>query len=138
MNISEIFSKLIALFMFALSFIVPGAPDNVEINVNVNDTPSQCISVEWKNSTGKAITEPRFFMEKEENGEWERITFSQGFGFREIYTEYYPTEKGSFGIDSEIAFGEKLSPGNYRLTLYYDVINCTPDKGSSAIEFTVS
>ncbi len=136
-NISLVLKKLIAVILFAVSFIVPGSPDKVDISVNTEETEKQIITAEWKNNTGKAIAEIRFYVEKNEDGEWTEIPFSPYFGFPEIYTQYYPTEGGKISIGTEEVFGTKLSSGEYRIILYYNVLYCSTNSGKASADFII-
>lgn len=137
MNPGSIFAKVIALFMFAISFIIPASPDNLEISVEVSSAETQIIYVEWKNNTKKAITEPRYYIEKLENGQWTEVPFSFGFGFPDIYTQHYPTESGKITINTSTAFDEKLPSGTYRITLYYELLLSDISKGCARNEFEI-
>lgn len=131
-----IFSKIIALFLFALSVFLPARPERVDISLEISEKESQTITVFWENNTNKAITEPTFFIERLTDGKWENLPFAEGFGFPEIYTQHYPTEKGRFTIDTEAVFGKTLSDGVYRITLCYSLIRSDIKEGSSVCEFT--
>ncbi len=134
---SALFSKFIALMMFAVSFLLPLNENGVKAEITVNDDDKQIISVMWKNETNKAIDELRFSVEKYENEEWTKVEFKEGFGFPEIYTRYYPTEKGAFTINSENTFGEALSEGQYRLVLSYHIIYSDKTSDISITEFEI-
>ncbi|MBE6791326.1 MAG: hypothetical protein IKB08_08085 [Clostridia bacterium] len=134
---NPVFSKIIALFLFALSFILPARPERVDISLEISEKESQTITVFWENNTNKAITEPTFFIERLTDGKWESLPFAEGFGFPEIYTQHYPTEKGKFTIDTETVFGSPLPDGTYRLNLRYSLLRSNIKEGSSVCEFTV-
>ncbi len=137
-NLSEVISKCIAILLFAVSFIIPGSPDNVDISVTAVTEETQIIYIEWENNTGKAITSPTYYFEKLENGEWVPKEFSEGFGFPEIYTQYYPTEGGKITVDVERDLKEPLTKGTYRITLCYELLYCDTKNGMSSAEFEVS
>ena len=136
--LNTVFAKLIALILFAVSFIIPGSPDNVDISAEAVAGEAQIIRVEWKNNTGKAITVPKYYIEKYENEEWTAVEFSDGFGFPEIYTQYYPTEGGTITIDAKRDLKEPLTAGTYRITLCYNILYSSVKTGSSCAEFTVN
>ncbi len=136
-NLSAIFSKLIAIILFAVSFLIPGEADNMDISVTVSNTETQIITVEWKNNTGKAVTEPRFYIEKQNGEEWTDVPFAPGFGFPEIYTRYYPTEGGRITVDTARDLKEPLSQGTYRITLCYDVLYSENTNGNAHCIFVI-
>lgn len=136
-NLSTVFKKIIAVILFAVSFIIPGDPNKADISVSVTENEKQVITAEWKNNTGKAISEIRFYVEKNEDGEWTEIPFSSHFGFPEIYTIHYPTEKGKISIDTEDVFGKKLTPGEYRITLNYNVLYSDTSEGCASAVFNI-
>lgn len=136
-NMNLYFSKIIALFLFALSFILPARPERVDISLEISEEETQTITVFWENNTNKAIDEPTFFIERLNDGEWEALPFAEGFGFPEIYTRHYPTENGKFTIDTKTVFGEALPDGTYRLTLCYTLLISEIKNGSSVCEFTI-
>ncbi len=136
-NISAIISKCIAILLFAISFITPGYPDNADISVTVSEQESPVIYVEWINNTGKAITGPTYYIEKLENEQWKTVEFAEGFGFPEIYTQYYPTEGGRITIDTNRDLKEPPAKGTYRITLCYELLYSSTKNGTSAAEFTI-
>lgn len=138
LNLNSLFAKILALLMFAVSFIVPGNPEKLDISVNVTTTEQQMIYVEWKNNTGKAITEPTYYIEKLENGKWQEVEFAEGFGFPEIYTQHYPTEGGKITVNVQKDLKEPLTEGKYRITLCYELLYCNTKNGCANIEFEVS
>ena len=137
-SLSAVFSKFIAIILFAVSFLIPGSPDKMDISVTVDNTETQIITVEWTNRTGKAVTIPRYYMEKLDGEEWTEIPFSPDFGgFPEIYGQYYPTEGGKITVDTQRTFGTVLCAGTYRITLYYDVLHCDINSGKCAENFII-
>lgn len=134
---NNIFSRLIAIVLFILYAFVPCNPDGLALSVTADNGEEQVITAEWQNNTKKAIGIPRYFVEKNENGEWTEILFSDGFGFPDIASTYYPTEKGEITIISERVFGQRLPEGKYRITVYYDILNSDIKTGSSVLEFTL-
>ncbi len=134
---SSLFSKFIALLMFAVSFLMPLNEGGLKAEINITNEENQIISVSWTNGTNKAIDELRFSVEKLDNGEWTAVNFHEGFGFPEIYTRYYPTEKGTFTINSENTFGSILPEGQYRLILHYHLILSDKTNDTSATEFEI-
>lgn len=119
MSISSLFKKLIAVILMVFSFLVPFDEEGIEMEIKVNNDEKQMIVVEWTNNTGKMIDEPRFFVEKKIGDKWEQIDFAPGFGFKEIYTQYYPSEGSVFNINTLVTFGEELAEGEYRFTFCY-------------------
>lgn len=134
---SALLSKIIAIIMFAVSIIMPLNEGGVKAEINVSEEENQVISVFWTNETNKAIDELRFSVEKQENGEWTTVEFCDNFGFREIYTRYYPTESGTIRINCEDTFGKNLPKGQYRLILYYHLILSDKTSDMSATEFEI-
>lgn len=137
MNLGNIFAKFIALIMFAVSFIVPGSPENVDISVDVTTEEAQIIYIEWKNNTGKAITDPTYYLEKLENEEWKAVEFADGFGFPEIYTQHYPTEGSKITINTARDLKAPLTDGTYRITLCYELLYSNTKNGNSSAEFVI-
>ncbi len=137
MTLSSVFAKLVAILMFAMSFLVPGSPDKVDISVSTATEEAQVIYVSWKNNTGKAITQPTYYLEKQENDEWIPVEFADGFGFPEIYTQYYPTEGSAFRIDVQRDLKEALTEGEYRITLCYELLYSNDADGSASKEFRI-
>lgn len=138
MQLNEILSKFIAVILFAVSFLIPGSPDKLDISVSVDNTGNQIIIAEWKNETGKAVTIPKYYIEKLEGETSVLVPFGEDFGgFPEIYRKYYPTEGGRITIDSIKAFGAELPSGTYILTLYYDVLYCDVKQGKATVTFEI-
>lgn len=138
LKISTITAKIIAILLFAVSFIIPGSPDNVDISVNVPEEETPIIYVEWKNNTGKAVTAPTYYIEKLENEEWKLMEFAEGFGFPEIYTQYYPTEGGKITVDIKRDLKDPLTDGKYRITLCYELLYSNTKNGTSSSEFEIN
>ncbi|MBR3767702.1 MAG: hypothetical protein IKL10_05625 [Clostridia bacterium] len=136
-NFSAIFSKMIAIILFAVSFLLPGNPDDVAISADVSSSDKQVITVEWQNNTGKAIKNPTYYIEKLEDEEWQSVEFAEDFGFPEIYTQYYPTESGKITVNGKKDLKEPLTKGTYRITLCYELLYCDTRNGSSSVEFTI-
>ncbi len=137
LNLTSLFTKFIAIILFAISFITPASPGNVEISVQVNEDVPQTICVYWNNKTNKAITEPRYFIEKLENGQWTEVPFADGFGFPEIYSQYYPAEGGKITITSQRDLKEPLKSGTYRITLYYELLYSETKNGKAVCDFDI-
>ena len=138
-QISAFFSKIIALLLFAVSFITPASPDNMAVSVELSAAPGQEISVTWKNNTGKAIDIPRYYIEKQAGDSWEEIPFVEDFGgFPDIAATYYPTEGGKFTVKTLSVFGEELPVGTYRITLYYTLRFSDISEGKASAEFVIS
>ena len=138
-QISAFFSKIIALLLFAVSFIVPASPDKVEISVEASISPEQIISVTWQNNTGKGIDIPRYYIEKQTGDSWERLPFDEDFGgFPDIAATYYPTEGGKFTVKTEEVLGKELADGTYRITLYYTLRFSDITDGKSSAVFVIS
>lgn len=134
---NSLFAKLISIILFALSFMLPASPDNLNITVNIDNTEEQIIIAEWQNLTGKGIDTPRFYIEKQENDEWIQIPFLPDFGFVEIATIHYPTAKGKTTVRTEKVFGKELEPGTYRITLYYNLMYSDVATGNANTQFTI-
>ena len=138
-QISAFLGKIIALLLFAVSFIVPGSPDNMDISVELTSAPEQEISVIWKNNTGKAIDIPRYYIEKQAGDSWEEIPFSEDFGgFPDIAATYYPTEGRKFTVKTAQTFGKELQGGTYRITLYYNLRFSDISEGKASAVFVIS
>ena len=134
---NSIFSRLIAIILFVLYAFAPCNPEGLTLSAAADNGEEQKITVEWQNNTKKAIGIPRYFVEKEENGEWTDVPFAEGFGFPDIASVYYPSEKDKITIVSERVFGQRLPEGKYRITVYYDIVNSDTKTGSSVLEFTI-
>ncbi len=138
-QISALFGKIIALLLFAVSFIMPASPDNVDISVEVSSSPEQTISVNWQNNTGKGIDIPRYYIERKEGDFWEEVPFGEDFGgFPDIAATYYPTEGGKFTVKPNQAFGKELQGGTYRITLYYTLRFSDISEGKASAVFDIS
>ncbi len=135
--ISDVFSRFIAILLFLFSAFLPFNPEGLDLTVNVSNENEQIITVEWQNNTGRAIGIPRYFIEKAEDGEWTNVPFSSDFGFPDIASTYYPSEKGKITIKSESAFGEPLPSGTYRVTVYYDIRDTETTNSGASTEFTI-
>lgn len=136
-TLSSFLAKAVAILLFAVSFFVPGSHDKMDISVSIASVEAQVIYVSWKNNTGKAITQPTYYLEKQENDGWTAVEFAEGFGFPEIYTQYYPTEGSSFRIDVQRDLKEPLSAGTYRITLCYELLYSNNTSGRATAVFCV-
>ena len=114
-KVKKIFAALLSVFAMLFSF----GTEKIAMDVRVENAPAQTICVEWKNQTGAVIYSPRYSVEKQVDGEWEKVAFAEHFGFNEMATTHYPLQGGSFTIKSEEVFGTVLSPGTYRFNFEY-------------------
>ena len=107
----------LAVGVFAMLFSF--GTENIALDIQVSYAPEQTICVEWKNQTGAVIYSPRYSVEKQIAAGWEKVSFSEHFGFNEMATTHYPLQGGSFTIKCEEVFGETLSAGTYRFNFEY-------------------
>lgn len=114
-KIKKIFAALLSVFAMLFSF----GTENIAMDIQVSYEPEQTICVEWKNQTGAVIYSPRYSLEKQTAAGWEKVAFSEHFGFNEMATTHYPLQGGSFTIKSEEVFGKTLSAGTYRFNFEY-------------------
>ncbi len=114
-KIKKIFAALLSVFAMLFSF----GTENIAMDIQVSYAPEQTICVEWKNQTGAVIYSPRYSLEKQTVAGWEKVSFSEHFGFNEMATTHYPLQGGSFTIKCEEVFGTVLSPGTYRFNFEY-------------------
>lgn len=114
-KIKKIFAALLSVFAMLFSF----GTENIAMDIQVSYVPEQTICVEWKNQSGGVIYSPRYSVEMQTDGGWEKVAFNESFGFKEIATTYYPLQGGSFTIKSEEVFGKVLSAGTYRFNFEY-------------------
>ena len=120
------------VFLFSLE-----NKNGVKAEITVSQEENQVISVVWTNETNKAIDELRFSVERLENGEWKAVPFAEDFGFPEIFTRYYPTEKGTINIDTVRTFGQALLAGSYRLILSYHLVFADRANDTSVAVFDI-
>lgn len=131
--------KIIAIFAVLISFFISGNINNVSLSLeDPVDISTQKIVVNFKNETGKYITQPYLLsFEKYNDGEWEEIGHGD-YPMTEMAKRILPTEEGKISINLKQIGIDSLSEGNYRITIAYNVIfNKTNKLGSTDITFEI-
>lgn len=134
-----IIKKIIAIFAVLVSFFISGNINNVSLSIEEPvEISSQKIIVNYKNETGKYITQPYLLsFEKYTDGEWKEIGNGE-YPMPEMAKKILPTEEGKISITLNQLGVDCFSKGEYRITIAYEVIlNKTNEFGSSNITFEI-
>ncbi len=137
-------SSIVAFIFSALCLLLPANPNNVNLTVTGSgqgtdeffDTSYCYISVNMENKTFRTMCKPDYaVLEKESDGQW--IFVSRGNIPQE---DFWTIMHGGDTTETFYFWPESvppLSPGEYRITVYYSIKSLSL-KGESSTVFTVS
>ncbi len=117
-NVKKLFTRILAIILGMIAVFTGGNVDNIQLEIkNEVTTKTEVIQVEVLNGTGKKITaDYGFSFEKNEDGKWVKIDFSDDYKIKETAVIIRNLQTVIFTINVVEAFGKTLDEGEYRIT----------------------
>ena len=144
-SLKNYLSGIVAFIISFVCLLLPANPDSVNLTVESYGSgtddflDSYCyVTVNMENKTNRTISKPDYaILEKECDGQW----FFVGRG-NIPQEDFWTMRHGGDTTETFYFWPEKeppLSPGEYRITVYYSVKNLSSKRDGQAItEFTVN
>ncbi len=117
-TLKQIIAGLLAVLTMISSMIFGGKFGKVEIEIKDEiTTETQTIEFNVLNySLKEIVTDESFTLEKNNNGKWEKVNFSDDYVIHDLAVVIKGIHSSTFKIDLIKAFGKTLDKGEYRIT----------------------